>query len=76
MPGIGGVLDLIDSLCFAAPVTYFYLLRDRSHFNEEASFDFRFHWVNWDKRAHRGAANSRSNVEIVGLAAGTRALTI
>lgn len=26
MPGIGGFLDLIDSLCFAAPVTYFYLL--------------------------------------------------
>ena len=26
MPGIGGVLDLIDSLCFAAPVVYFYLL--------------------------------------------------
>lgn len=25
MPGIGGVLDLLDSLCFAAPVTYFYL---------------------------------------------------
>ena len=27
MPGIGVVLDLIDSLCFAAPVTYFYLLK-------------------------------------------------
>lgn len=26
MPGIGGVLDLIDSLCFAAPVVYFYVL--------------------------------------------------
>lgn len=26
MPGIGGILDLLDSLCFAAPVMYFYLL--------------------------------------------------
>ncbi|MGJ8697177.1 MAG: phosphatidate cytidylyltransferase [Verrucomicrobiaceae bacterium] len=26
MPGIGGILDLIDSLCFAAPVMYFYLI--------------------------------------------------
>lgn len=26
MPGIGGILDLIDSLCFAAPVLYFYLI--------------------------------------------------
>ncbi|MGE9268987.1 MAG: phosphatidate cytidylyltransferase [Verrucomicrobiales bacterium] len=26
LPGIGGSLDLIDSLCFAAPVMYFYLL--------------------------------------------------
>lgn len=26
IPGIGGVLDLIDSICFTAPVMYFYLL--------------------------------------------------
>lgn len=26
LPGIGGVLDLIDSLCFALPVAYFYLV--------------------------------------------------
>ena len=26
LPGIGGVLDLLDSICFAAPVAYFYLL--------------------------------------------------
>lgn len=25
LPGIGGVLDLIDSICFTAPVLYFYL---------------------------------------------------
>ena len=25
LPGIGGVLDLIDSICFSAPVTFFYL---------------------------------------------------
>jgi phosphatidate cytidylyltransferase len=25
LPGIGGSLDLIDSLCFTAPVVYFYL---------------------------------------------------
>ena len=25
LPGIGGALDLIDSLCFTAPVLYFYL---------------------------------------------------
>ena len=26
LPGIGGALDLIDSLCFTAPVLYYYLL--------------------------------------------------
>jgi len=26
LPGIGGVLDLIDSICFSAPVVFFYLL--------------------------------------------------
>lgn len=26
LPGIGGALDLIDSLCFTAPVAYFYLI--------------------------------------------------
>lgn len=26
LPGIGGALDLIDSLCFTAPVMYFYLI--------------------------------------------------
>jgi len=26
LPGIGGVLDLIDSICFTAPVVYFYML--------------------------------------------------
>jgi phosphatidate cytidylyltransferase len=26
LPGIGGVLDLLDSLCFAVPVAYFYLI--------------------------------------------------
>lgn len=26
LPGIGGALDLIDSLCFTAPVLYFYLM--------------------------------------------------
>ncbi len=31
LPGIGGALDLIDSLCFTAPVVYFYL-RWVSHF--------------------------------------------
>ena len=25
LPGIGGVMDLIDSLCFTAPILYFYL---------------------------------------------------
>ena len=26
LPGIGGMLDLLDSLCFAVPVAYFYLV--------------------------------------------------
>eukprot|EP00112_Aurelia_sp_Birch-Aquarium-sp1_P005853 Seg16612.2 transcript_id=Seg16612.2/GoldUCD/mRNA.D3Y31 product="putative protein YnbB" protein_id=Seg16612.2/GoldUCD/D3Y31 len=26
LPGIGGALDLIDSLCFTAPVVYYYLV--------------------------------------------------
>ena len=26
LPGIGGTLDLIDSICFGAPVLFFYLL--------------------------------------------------
>ena len=26
LPGIGGALDLIDSLCFTAPVLFFYLM--------------------------------------------------
>lgn len=26
LPGIGGVLDLLDSLCFSMPVAYFYLI--------------------------------------------------
>jgi phosphatidate cytidylyltransferase len=25
LPGIGGALDLIDSICFTAPAMYFYL---------------------------------------------------
>ena len=25
LPGIGGALDLIDSLCFTAPALYFYI---------------------------------------------------
>ena len=25
LPGIGGALDLIDSICFTAPALYFYL---------------------------------------------------
>jgi phosphatidate cytidylyltransferase len=26
LPGIGGGLDLIDSICFTAPALYFYLV--------------------------------------------------
>ena len=26
LPGIGGSLDLIDSICFTAPALYFYLI--------------------------------------------------